>query len=145
MTLQANNPNTKLTWEQHGHMSHGEPSPGQRMSSPRRIRGTVLNILPNIWCACLDISFDQHFATSRDCVVVGAVQVVTCGELASLERTGLRLGDKGVRLVDMVYCLVDAVYRLTFVGMMALSDNFATCITSTSSSNLVFFGDVILL
>ena len=95
--------------------------------------------------ACLDISFDQHFATSRDCVVVGAVQVVTCGELASLERTGLRLGDKGVRLVDMVYYLVDAVYCLTFVGMMALSDNFATCITSTSSSNLVFFGDVILL
>ena len=95
--------------------------------------------------ACLDISFDQHFATRRDGVVVGAVQVVTCGELASLERTGLRLGDKGVRLVDMVYCLVDAVYRLTFVGMMALSDNFATCITSTSSSNFVFFGDVILL
>ena len=95
--------------------------------------------------ACLDISFDQHFATRRDGVVVGAVQVVTCGELASLERTGLRLGDKGVRLVDMVYYLVDAVYCLTFVGMMALSDNFATCITSTSSSNLVFFGDVILL
>ena len=95
--------------------------------------------------ACLDISFDQHFATSRDCVVVGAVQVVTCGELTSLERTGLRLGDKGVRLVDMVYYLVDAVYCLTFVGMMALSDNFATCITSTSSSNFVFFGDVILL
>ena len=50
--------------------------------------------------ACLDISFDQHFATRRDGVVVGAVQVVTCGELASLERTGLRLGVEGVYLLS---------------------------------------------
>ena len=75
--------------------------------------------------ACLDISFDQHFATSRDCVVVGAVQVVTCGELASLERTGLRLGVEGVYLLSSRHSLPSNLCRNDgFVRQLCNLHNF---------------------